>query len=54
MILAAILNPLANESIPPIWAIKRSSKSVDSLLTLQSKFKPPGDIPPYFNTINIA
>jgi len=45
-IYAAFLNPLANASIPPICAINISFKSVDSLLTLASKFKPPGVKPP--------
>ena len=45
-ILLATRSALAKQSMAPICDISISSTHVDSLLTLQSKFKPPGAKPP--------
>ena len=46
MILTAFLRPRAKASMAAIWAMNKSSRSVDSLRTLASKFSPPGCRPP--------
>lgn len=42
----AFRSPRAKASMAPMWAMNRSSGSVDSLRTLASKFRPPGCKPP--------
>lgn len=42
----ALRSPLAKASMAPMWAMNRSSGSVDSLRTLASKLRPPGCRPP--------
>ena len=42
----ATSSPRANASIPPMWAVNRSSGSVDSRRILAPKFSPPGAGPP--------
>lgn len=46
MMWTALRSPRANASMAPMWAMNRSSGSVDSLRTLASKFRPPGCTPP--------
>lgn len=47
----AFLRPLAKASMAAMWAMNRSSMSVDSLRTLASKFNPPGCRPPCSTTV---
>lgn len=46
MMRTAFLSPLAKASMAPMWAMNRSSRSVDSRRTFASKFRPPGCRPP--------
>src|SRR5690606_11995978 len=54
MILSAVSRPLAKVSAPPIWAWKISSRSVEFLLILASKFTPPPCSPPALRNTSMA